>query len=84
MALYAGLASLVGAGLRQKGSGSVAFQALFPIVFAGLYGISDEIHQLFVPNRSFELLDILSDISGAALFQIAYYGIVRRALKSGA
>lgn len=32
---------------------------------AAIYGISDEIHQLFVPNRYFELIDILFDILGS-------------------
>ena len=30
-----------------------------------LYGISDEIHQYFVPNRCFDLMDILANTIGA-------------------
>ncbi len=34
---------------------------------ASLYGLTDEVHQLFVPLRQFDLLDISSDISGSFL-----------------
>ncbi len=34
---------------------------------ASLYGVSDEIHQLFVPFREFDFLDIVSNASGAVL-----------------
>ncbi len=35
--------------------------------FAGLYGVSDEIHQLFVPMRFFSIDDILANFAGALL-----------------
>jgi len=37
------------------------------VVVAGLYGLSDEIHQHFVPTRNSSGLDLLSDIIGAWL-----------------
>ena len=42
---------------------------LFWITFAVtlLYGVSDEIHQVFVPGRGFQLYDILMDGVGALL-----------------
>ncbi len=40
---------------------------LFSILFCILYAISDEVHQLFINERSFKLLDILIDSSGALL-----------------
>ncbi len=36
-------------------------------LFCILYACSDEIHQLFVPSRAFEIKDILIDSSGALL-----------------
>ena len=37
------------------------------IMFAFLYSVSDEIHQVFVPGRTFEYLDILLDLLGTIL-----------------
>ena len=44
------------------------------------YGITDEIHQLFVPNRQFEVLDLAADASGAFLAACALWawGIIPR------
>ena len=38
---------------------------LFSVVSASLYGISDEIHQSFVPFREAEVADVIADIIGA-------------------
>lgn len=40
---------------------------LTPLAFALLYGISDEIHQLFVATRSFQLRDLGLDTLGGFL-----------------
>ena len=40
---------------------------ILSILFAGLYGISDEIHQSFVPGRSAEAVDALADLVGGFL-----------------
>ncbi len=78
MTLYAGLAVLVFLTLRRSGRNHPpAVQYGIPILFCLLYGISDEIHQLFVPNRSFDIMDILADTLGAALVQCALF-MVRR------
>lgn len=39
--------------------------AFFVILIASFYGALDEIHQMFVPGRSAELLDWLADFSGS-------------------
>lgn len=39
------------------------------VIIAILYGITDEIHQLFIPFRIFSLFDILSDSFGAIVVQ---------------
>lgn len=43
------------------------FPAIFTIIFASLYGLLDELHQLLVPGRSCEFLDWLADFSGALI-----------------
>lgn len=35
--------------------------------FGLIYAFSDEIHQLFVPGRSFQLFDVMMDVIGVAL-----------------
>lgn len=37
-----------------------------------LYAISDEVHQLFIPGRSGEVMDVLIDIAGASVGIILY------------
>ena len=39
----------------------------FAILFTILYGIIDEIHQIFVPTRFFEIKDIISNSIGALI-----------------
>jgi VanZ family protein len=51
--------------------GIVLFKATkrLPKVFlvGFLYSISDEIHQMFVPNRTFQIFDIVTDTAGILL-----------------
>jgi VanZ family protein len=42
-------------------------QYLLTLWITTLYGISDEIHQLFVPHREFSIHDIVADSVGAVL-----------------
>ncbi|MGR9106716.1 MAG: VanZ family protein [Gammaproteobacteria bacterium] len=37
------------------------------LVFCTLYGLSDEIHQFYVPGRTADLYDWIADIVGAAI-----------------
>jgi VanZ family protein len=43
------------------------FPATFTVLIASIYGLLDEIHQMFVPGRSAEFLDWLADFSGSLL-----------------
>ncbi len=66
--LYAGLGFLVTRALAKGLTKPVhAWMALAAVVFAALYGVSDECHQLFVPRRQFELLDMAADAVGGML-----------------
>ena len=40
---------------------------IFTLWTGSLYGVSDEIHQLFVPGRSADLLDVAADILGIVI-----------------
>ncbi len=37
----------------------------YTIMFATIYGITDEYHQMFVPNRIFSITDIIADFFGS-------------------
>ena len=65
MAAYAGLGVLTARALG-KGLRDISWRAVLgAIVIATLYGMSDEYHQLFVPGRSFDYLDIAADAFGS-------------------
>lgn len=40
-------------------------KSLSAIVITALYGATDELHQLFVPGRNCEIMDLLADLLGA-------------------
>jgi VanZ family protein len=65
--LYSGFGFLVaralGAGRSQP---RTIWLVLGTILVVGLYGLSDETHQLFVPNRQFDLHDLAADLAGGA------------------
>lgn len=42
------------------------------IILTSLYGITDEVHQLFVTTRSGEILDWIADAAGAATAGICW------------
>jgi VanZ family protein len=79
--LYAGLAfvlarALTGAWRTRLTIGLV----LATIAIAGLYGVSDEIHQYFVPPRQSDVMDVAADTVGAAIAAVGLYvwsGIIR-------
>ena len=56
--LYAGLGGLLEFGLRAR-------PLWIPLSIAAGYGVIDEIHQLYVPGRSFDWMDIAADALGA-------------------
>lgn len=45
------------------------YPEIFAVIIAGVYGISDELHQYFVPGRCCSLFDALSNFVGGILVQ---------------
>ena len=80
IAAYAGLGAL-SARATGKGLRDVSWRAvLAAIVISSLYGVSDEYHQLFVPGRSFDVLDMVADIIGSIVgaSAVGAWSIIRR------
>jgi len=44
---------------------------IMTILTGSIYGVTDEIHQLFVPGREFDFMDMLCDAIGCSLGQFA-------------
>ena len=75
MVLFGGLATIISVGQHRSGHPRPTWARRYaPILFAAVYGMTDEIHQLFIPLRTFSLLDWLADILGAGLA----YGVCGR------
>lgn len=78
--LYAGLGFLVARALLGGERPLTAPVLVVVLAFGALYGLSDEAHQLFVPNRQFDLRDMAADVIGAGMGAgaLGLWGILRR------
>ncbi len=45
---------------------------VFSLIFAAVFALLDEIHQIFLPTRSFDLLDLFFDVLGAFAGLVVY------------
>jgi VanZ family protein len=62
---YAGLGALA-ARATARGLRDVSWRAVLgAILISTLYGVSDEYHQMFVPGRTFDVLDMVADAIGS-------------------
>lgn len=80
MLLYAGLSIVtLRAVSRGRWRGVTRAACITAVAIAVAYGIFDEFHQAFVPNRTFEIRDIFSDAAGASVAIVALWtwGIIR-------
>lgn len=65
---YAVLGWLCATASRQSWPSASAWRtAAFAVFVSVLWGLSDEIHQAFVPGRSPELSDIVADLFGSVV-----------------
>lgn len=57
---------------------------LVALIVASLYGLSDELHQGFVPTREVSVWDWLTDTAGAAAAVLVWSGMLRAWMRRGA
>jgi VanZ family protein len=50
---------------------------LLAFIAGALYGVSDELHQIFTPNRTADVFDALADGTGSGLGATAWWLLVR-------
>ena len=82
--LYAGLAATLSVGIRRSNNPArPSVQFWVPLLFASLYGVSDEVHQLFVPSRTFDVWDLAADSAGAASAQLLLCLVLWKVHRSG-
>lgn len=80
--IYAVLGLLVRlalAGTRLRGLLAIAAA----VALASCYGVSDEFHQAFIPNRQADVKDWAADTTGAALGALAAAAFLRRRARAG-
>ncbi|MDR3667865.1 MAG: VanZ family protein [Ignavibacteriaceae bacterium] len=66
---YGGLGFLLNLSLRIQNKISILkkYSALFTILIVSTYGALDELHQLFIPDRSCDILDWTADTMGVII-----------------
>jgi len=73
-ALYLGLGAVLVRALAGGFARPVTVRiAVLAIVVSGLYGVTDEIHQYFVPPRQMDAADALADTVGASVAACGLY-----------
>jgi len=72
--LYATLGAALGYG-RVRSQGPVSHWLLLAVGL--LYGVSDEIHQSFVPGRTPSVLDLVADAAGLVAGYAGYLALIR-------
>lgn len=51
------------------------------VLLCGLYGLSDEIHQAFVPGRDADVYDLCADVAGALIGSLIMIRLLRHATR---
>lgn len=83
--VYAGLALLVLRALvAADASLLTAGRALGAAAIAAVYGVTDELHQWFVPGRIVDVLDLVANAVGALSSTLLVWGGARRWGRSAA
>ena len=79
-----GLTFAAGGGLAAAAFGAVRRMPpwVCAVLFCGAWGISDEVHQGFVPGRETSAADVAADVTGASVGALGVAAWLRRAQTS--
>ena len=72
------LGFLIMGAIRARGDTHRNWQVWIIVLLVGLYGITDEIHQSFVPGRDASIYDVAADMTGGVLGAWAMYFLVKQ------
>jgi len=84
LAVYGLLGLLVLRALARTTRLALATRAFVTVVLVTVFGVTDELHQVFVPGRSAEVLDVVADGAGALLACVVFWAGGRLARRRGA
>jgi VanZ family protein len=76
LGVYALLGALVFRAFRAYGM-PARRAAVFAFVVGAFYGVSDEFHQSFVPQRTADVFDALADGTGASLGALGWWAVTQ-------
>lgn len=66
--IYGGLGLLTLRALTGRLRAPVRWtRAVWAVAIASAYGVTDEMHQAFVPSRDADVLDVFADVAGASV-----------------
>ena len=74
---YGVMGFLVSAARQHAARGNPAAFIMTSVVLCGLYGLSDEYHQSFVPGRDPDVFDLCADVVGALAGTLLVYMLLR-------
>lgn len=81
---YAVLSLLSIFALRGSKEGwKIASVVILGVLISALYGITDEVHQKFVPNRCCDIFDWTSDVIGSIVGGLIMFVYYRKRTKTG-
>ena len=73
---YGTLCALIFYALYKTAKIPLNWQIIFSVTLTYIYGLTDELHQVFVPTRSGKLVDTVANLIGSAIFCLAAYLII--------
>jgi VanZ family protein len=82
---YAGLGMLAARALAKGRLRKVTWRVVCgAIAISSIYGVTDEYHQLFVPGRAFDVMDMVADAIGSVIgaSAVGAWSIIRRRSKT--